>query len=265
MSLGVRLPHLERGLAAALSGVADVVAWARGAAPRDPGSLLSLRLLSPPTTRARYGGVVRARSTGGTVTVTGASEGERNVVTIDGYRYVRDVPGSSSITEERDALLAAIAAGEAGRLTVAANGSDGIDLTPVDVTALWELELLGELTGDVDHLGACRVDTRQQSAVLELQAFVRHVPTDGVYLADSASAVLAAAQARLSSEQRYHELAEWGVGVGEWLSDPTDISAIAGGRWETRAQALVGLNLRSTYVESVDYFEGVTVLVSEAS
>lgn len=252
MSQGVRLPHLERGLTQALAPVADVVCWARGEQPRDAGeSLLSMRLMAPPSVLARHGGRVRARAQSATVTVTGATEGGRNVLQLDGYRHVRDVPAASTVTAERDALKAQLDDIEAGRVTTAAVSTDQITITPVDITALWDLQVSGELTGEVTHGGALRVDKRQEQALVEIQTFAR-----GKHLAQSAHAILTQALNRLVDHDPMVALAEWGVAVLGW-SPPVDISAIAGAGWETRASSVLTVNMRARYVAKVKRLETV--------
>lgn len=258
MTQGVRLPFLERGLRSCLVGVADVVSWARGHNARGAGSLLSMRLMGPPRSLARHGGKSRARSSSATITIDDAPEGTRTVIQLDAYRYVRDVPASSSVTAERDALLALLVAGESDRMTVAASGSDAITLTPLTISSLWELKVSAELSATVAHSGAVRLDQRQEEAALAIETFAR-----GPHLADSAHAVLSDALNRTVEHDRMLELAELGIAVTGW-TPPVDISAVAGGTWETRASALVSLNLRSTYITSVDRLES-TELANEVA
>lgn len=244
---GARLPHLERGLFQALSGVAETVAWARGENPRDGDTLLSMRLMSPPSPMPIVGGEVRAKATGATITVVDATEGVLSVVRLDGYRHVYEVPALATVTTVRDAHLAQLEGDlEATRITAVASGADAIDITPLAITSLWDLATSANIETVITHEGVVRVESdRQETAVVELQAFSR-----GPHLHEGASAIITQAMARL--KERVAELAEWGIGVVGW-QPVADISAIAGAGWETRASTLLTLNVHASYVSAAKH------------
>lgn len=254
---GVRLDRLERGLFEALGSVADEFAHAHGGQPRGAGSLLECRVLGGPSKRQAsevHGGTIRARAMSGTVTITDAVEAERYVVRLDGFRHVVDVPALATVTTVRDLILASMVEREAGRVTAEASGADAIDLTPAGVGALWDLSVLGDIETELVYQESewCRVAEVNERVTIELQAYSHTASLEG-----GASTVLNAARARLADRAVLAGLNEYGVSVAT-QGRVVPLTAIAGGRWESRASLDVELTVRAAYIwPATPYRKGV--------
>jgi hypothetical protein len=252
----VRLDRLQQGLFDALAGVTDVVTWVRGEQPRDPGGLLSLSLTAGPIPglRQRARGRLLLPADSITVRVTAATNGNRVVVRLNGFDYRHDVGAGESVTDVRNALLAAILLGEAGAVTPATNGADGVDLVADFLGGLRSLTLHGDLSSEAAVFS--------DDGVLETIGTVTHTVTlqafsQQRYPRNGAHAIIDAALDRLQRRSVVDELCRYGVALWD-TGAAIDLSAIAGGHWESRVAVDVTVATRTVSVEPVDQIETLT-------
>lgn len=264
--MATRLDRLQRGLFESLTGIAPHIVWTQGQVPRqlvdsgDSGELLSLRLASGPVPvhRAHSHGFTLTPASSIIVTVTGATVGTRNVVRLNDFAYYRDTVAGDTVATVRNVLLAAIQEGESGAVTATASGAAGILLAGDFLGGLRSLELVGQLTssGAVISGDSVIVSERTMSHLVTLQAFSRgREPRTG------AVALLDLALDELRAPDVSEELSRYGLGVWDYGA-PVDLSAIAGGNWESRASADLTISARSVAVRSVHEIDSVGITVS---
>lgn len=261
----VRLDRLQRGLMATFAGLADVVSWEYTKAERGAGSLLTLGLDTDPEphlqSHAAATAVLPADSA--IVEVTAATEGARPVVRLNGFDYYLDVPASSSVTTVRDALLADIAAGEAGAVTPTATGADRITLTGDFLGGLRSLACSGPVQYVAESAvysgAAVLIRTGTRVCEIAVEVFSRgRSPRTG------AATIMQGVLDRLQSGARMSELGRYGV--KRWgIGTPIKLDAIAGSDWETRRRLPFTAAVQSVHVEPVDHVESATLTIAEAS
>lgn len=252
----IRLDRMQRGLYEALDGVAGTVSWAMGEAPRGEGTLLSLRLTGGPTPGLRKHGreVLLDAATLVDVQVTSAVAGDRAVVELNDFPYIVDVGGGDTVTDVRDAFVALVTELDGDTIAATAASTDRVQLTPNSAGAIRSVTLSGPLglAAPVTHGDAVAVTEGTSTAVIELQAFsLDRTPRGG------AVSILAEAMARLQRPDVLELLQRWGVAIYD-LGDVTDLSAIAGSHWESRALAGITIAMRSTAVAPVGFIENVS-------
>lgn len=263
----IRLDRVQRGLYAAVGGVASLTMWAHGEVPIEQasaGTMAVLEMTAGPTPvrqqMARGRLLVPASSV--IVRVLSATVGKRLIVRLNGYDYRHDVVADETVGDIRDALMDAIEADEPG-VTVSVAGSPGASFT---ITAnslgdLWELELVGG-ESDIDNDApvfsgnGVLLSESDESLLVGVQTYSKTRSVHG-------GAVSLAQQIRdkLQSEDVIEGLTREGVAV--WgVGGITDISAIAGARWESRATFDVTLAARSVFRRPCGQIETVAFTVS---
>lgn len=250
--MSVRLGRMQRALFEALDGVADVVAWGRGTPPRGAGSHLSMalgRCVSRPVAKAELFPISTVQ-----LRVTGAPALGLARARLNGLDVRRDIGAAETIEEVRDAFLVAMGAAEdAGRVTVAAVGTDRIDVSSAVLGGLWALSAGGALE-EVDAsrelaASAVKIQISREVHEVTLAAFSRDTAPRS-----SAHAIMTLARARLESPAR--KLAMAALGTQGWAKgDAIDLSAIAGANWESRAELPIECAYRSVHVEPLDVIE----------
>lgn len=259
-----RVDRLQRGLFEALSGVTDVVAWNRNDSPKVTGSLLSMAIVGGPTPRRRQHarGTLLLPADSLIVRVTAAIENQRIIIELNGFAFRHDVVGGDTIDSIRDALIVDIAEGEPG-LDVDPDETDGIAIASSTLGGIRSLRLWGAVEVAEDELSL------SASAVLErcgTVAFAIGLQAYGSKGNDArgeghASNVIGRALERLQDPNVTDELTRWGVAIGS-KGPISDISAVAGGRWESRATAPLECTLREVSVSPVESIESVGATIA---
>jgi hypothetical protein len=214
-----------------------------------------------PVHRQNAHGTLLAPADSVIVRVTGTTAATRNILRLNAYDYYRDTLGGDTLTTIRDALLSDVQDGEAGSVTATADGADGILLTADFLGGLRELGLRGELTSSAAVFSgdAVLVTESTVSMLVTLDAYSknREPRNDAVTVIDDA-------MDRLRAHDIVEQLGRYGLGLWN-LIGATDLSAIAGGHWESRAAATVTVAARTVFVRPVDQIDSVTAALNVAS
>jgi len=251
----VRLDRMQRGLVEALSGVASTVSWAMGEAPRDTADLLSLRLRAGPSPLHRQHAHERLVDAAELVDVqvTGAVLNDRAVLELNDFPYIVDVVDAGATpTDIRDAFVTTVTEQDGETITVTAVDTDRLQLTPITGGAIRSVKLSGPLSTTTVTLGEPVAITEGTSTmVVEVSAYsLDRTPRGGAH------SILGEVLARLTRPDVVEKLGRWGVSIYD-RGVVTDLSAIAGGHWESRALLELTIAMRSTVVSSVPFIESV--------
>jgi len=261
--MSVRLDRLQTALFQALGSVAPDVLWTYGQPPREQISsdLLTLSLTTGPSLNLRRSrrGYVLQPATSVVVRVTAATVGVRNVLRLNGFDYYRDTIGGDTLTTIRDAMLLDVAAGEPV-VTAAADGADGILLTAPTLGDIRTLQLLGDLGNDAPVFPAAPADsvlvTEGHSLhLVTVQGFSKQrEPFNGAWSLCDAALDILQSDAGVELLNRYD--------LGLLNKGPVvNLSAIAGGNWETRAAFDLTIAMPSVSVEQIQTIETVNYTV----
>jgi len=258
----MRVDRLQQGLFLALAGLGATVLWTHGQVPRSElaGDVLSLSVTAGPAPWLRghaHGGRVMARVDSLRLTVTAATEGQRTIARLNEFDYRVDVGADDTVETVRDQLLEQIQDGEAGNITATAQSTDAIDLTADWAGAIWQLAITAELAAsDVVEADAyVEVSSSTETSMVTLQAYSRgREPRDG------AVSLLDRARSKLRRRDVQAILERYGLGLWR-VGTPVDLSAIAGGDWETRSAVDLTVAAQSVLVEPVDVIEHVSMTI----
>jgi hypothetical protein len=175
-------------------------------------------------------------------------EGDAAIVEVNKIRFRYDVGAGDTPEIVRDALLSALA-GEPGIVAVPL-GSDSMTLVPMSLGGLWHVSGAGVASADVADSGEILSLTAGLYMMrIELQAFGRP-PMDAQSLA-------AGAQHALLTDAVSEHLREYGIGLGARNAAITDLSAIAGGYWESRAAFVFEAIMLGATARPIDPIENV--------
>lgn len=253
----VYFQRLEQGLFETLSGSAAVVAWDKGEQPRADDELLSMSIRggrSREVGRHAFKPVVSTELEVGAVTA-----GELAMVVLNQFAVRHSVQAGETPEDVRDVLLAGLSAVDPTLVTPTPSGTSRVLLTAETLGGLWSLATFGPVSEDEDEQirsnDAVQLVKTREDFTLQLEAFSS---SDG----RGAHGILAEARKRLRSEAGSQTLHNWGVTMWQ-VGDVVDISAVAGARWESRAQLNIDCRMRAVSVEAVDPIEsaGVTLTV----
>lgn len=265
--MSVRLDRLQRALVSALGDAAETVLWIHGEMPHEnisTGTVIALSLTAGPTPvfRSHVRGRLITPADSVVVRILDATEGVRLLIRVNEFAYYHDVTALDTVTSIRDALLADISADEPD-ITVTTDGVDGISLAADHLGALRTVELVG---------GDSQIDNDPPvfsgDAVLVTEASQTHLVNVQCYskqreLRFGATAVAQTAHDLLQAEDILEQIDREGFAI--WaLEGITDISAISGARWETRATFDVTLASKSFFVRPVPQIETLNVVLNAA-
>lgn len=224
-------------------------------------AFVGLRLISGPSVSERS--AVRGRLVVPAqqilLTVDAATADTRNSVYLNGYQYFYDVQAGDTVTDIRDALLAQINDGEAynSTATASASGADSILLGASFQGGIYSLQYQGEMsTSGLIEDEPVLVTEGSSLMTIEVQTFSkdRELRNGAMTLA---SQCLAALQSPAYAEYLTRE----GIGI-QTKSPLTDLTALAGGRWETRMTFDFTLSTPSTFVSPVETIDQVLASAS---
>jgi hypothetical protein len=185
--------------------------------------------------------------------VTAATTGQLVAAYVNQIPFRHQVEAGDTVDTIRDSLVEAIAADEGGEFTAVAGGGAGAwTLTPTSFGSIWSARKLGSMTGTVtleDGLASVTQGTAQFTATFE--AFSKNRTPRGGAMNLALKAMTALQMPSYSLTFR-----DYGVGIG-LIGEPVDLSAIAGGNWETRVAFDVTCNLLFSVSSEVDSIETV--------
>lgn len=188
-------------------------------------------------------------------TVTAATEGQLIGVYVNDIPIRHEVTDTDTITSVRNTLVAAVAEVAPSEFTATAGGGAGEwTLTPAYFGGVWAASKFGSMDSDVtleDELALVTAGTQRYS--IQVEAFSKGTdPSTGAW------AMVNQLMAALQLPDNAVTLKDYGVGIGQ-IGQGVDLSAIAGGSWETRVAFDVDVNLRSVVVSPVGQITSASI------
>lgn len=266
MALGtvLRLDRFQQAIFDALSdslGSGIDVGWAYGQAAFEQrgADLVNLKMSGGPSqwTRKRKRGRPILPFDDVTLKVTAAVPDTRNTIRVNDFAFFKDVVSVDSPETVRDALVVLLNADPTNDPWVAtpAAAVDELVITPNSFGDIFSLELVGDLAAVSQTLsGNAGLLTRGTRVFdIEIECFSKgREPRNGAW--NIMSKVLATFEAEEYIEtMRAFGVSVWDKGVA------TDISAIAGANWESRATIDVQMTMQSVFVRPVEAIETVGI------
>ena len=253
----VRLDRLERGLFLALGAALAPaqVGWAYGQGAFDsmPGDLVNLTLAS----MAKSGGAGERLFLPFdelTLSVDGAPEGERQIISINGIRFVHDVLGGDTTETVAQALVLELGGDPEDPWTATLGpGASEITVSPSTFGGVWDLSIRGSMSvsGKTSSGAAALLTDGMLTCSITIQTFSKSRS-----LQTGAWGMAARVLAAMSDDDTLQALSDHGVGVSA-VGAPVDISALSGANWETRCTLDVDLTVCSAFTRPIDTIEEV--------
>lgn len=261
LPLPLRLDRIQRAMYEPLTdALAPIrVAWGYNeqsweTVPQE--GLLSLTMVGGPQPWLRSGkrGTLLNAADSIDLAVTSVSPSERYVVRLNDFSYFTDVQPGDTIDTIRDRLVDLVNADELETATASPAGLGVLRLTADGLGGLRSLTLSGPLSADAPVLNgeSVLVTEGTQAMLVNMQAFSKgREPRNGAW------AIIQRALAVMQSEDYVGQMTALGVGV--WSKGVvSDLSAVAGGHWETRASCDVNISARAVWVRPVARIETVS-------
>jgi hypothetical protein len=264
LPLPIRLDRLQEALQIILTDALDTagggpeVLWGYSEAVwegvPDSGLVLLTMVGGPqPFIRSGARGTILNAATSIVVTVDSVEVGKRYIIRLNGFDYRTDAVAGDTVTTIRDRLRAAIEADDLETATATDAGADSITLTADFLGGLRSLQLVGALSssGLVLDGESVLVTEGAQVMLTSIQAFSKgREPRNGAW------ATISRVMAVFQSEDYVETLRRFGVGV--WTKGAaTDLSAIAGGHWESRVSYDLTLAAKAIWVRPVARIENL--------
>jgi hypothetical protein len=189
------------------------------------------------------------------LTVSGVVVGARYAVILNDFSYATDAEGGDTVTTIRDRLLALISDDLIEPVTPSTLGGDGLRLTADFNGSMRALDLKGPLTAAAPVVSDQSVGVVSGTNVLlvNVQAYSKNQePFNG---APMLTQILYSA---LQTESYVNALYANGVAVQN-KGTSTDLSAVIGGRWETRSSFDLTLTMQAAWVEDVERIESLSL------
>jgi hypothetical protein len=268
LPLPIRLDRLQLGLYSTLTAaLAPVrVSWAYGEQSfetvPDEG-LVSLNVISgpTPTSRQHKRGTILNPIADVDLTVASLEIGAKYIVRINEFDYSTEAGALDTVTTIRDRLTSEIDADTLEDVTTSDVGIDAFTLTAGSSGAIRSIQLFGPLTA-----GAPTIDPQSvliteggQEMLINLEAFSKgREPRTGALTLTSIS------MAVLQSEDYVETLRSYGIAIRS--KGPTsNLSALAGGHWESRASFDFVAAMSATWVRPIDRIETVHATIQTGS
>lgn len=260
LPLPIRLDRLQKVLFDVLTdALAPIqVAWAYSEESwetvPDEG-LVSLTMIGGPQPFIRSGkrGTILNAVSTITITVDSVEVGKRYLIRLNGFDYFTDAVGGDTLTTIRDRLRDAINGDPLETATASDSGADAVTLTADSLGGMRSLSLSGALSAGAPVLDGDSVLVTEgaQNMLINVQAFSKQrEPRLGAW------AIIQRCLAVVQSEDYVETLRRFGVGV--WTKGVvTDLSAIAGAHWESRASFDLSVAAKAVWVRPVDRIESV--------
>jgi hypothetical protein len=183
-----------------------------------------------------------------TLTVTAATVGARCFVRINGVSYWEDVVAGDTTMTVRNRLLATFqgVGGVGDDVDAVASGGSAIVLTPGSPGAIWDLKVLGPISGAVGDLVPYKVTESQRRVTVTIQVFSRATVIYQGALFHMSNIVAALERPDVAQSFADRGIAIWGRGP------VVPVTALVGTTtWESRAAIDVDFALRSVIVQPV--------------
>jgi hypothetical protein len=264
LPLPLRLDRIQRALFETLGdALAPVmVAWAYSEetfeSVPDEG-LVSLTMIGGPQPFLRSGkrGSLLNAVESITITVDSVTTG-RYVIRLNGFSYFTDGLVGDTLTTIRDRLVSEINGDDLETATASVSGVDGLTLTADSLGGLRSLSLSGPLSAGPPTLDGRSVLVTEgaQNMLVNVQAYSKgREPRNGAW------ALIQRALAVVQSEDYIETMRRYGVGV--WTKGVvSNLSAIAGAHWESRASFDLSIAARAVWVREADRIESVNATLT---
>ena len=240
----IRLDRFETAMVSVLGGASGIqIAFALGQGVYTstfPGSFANVTVDGPimiATTGARGFKIQPCASVA--FVVTSATLGQLIGCYANDVPFRVQVSALDTVTTIRDALVAAVTANSGGEYTATAGVAAGAwTLAPTSFGSVWSARSFGSMSATVtleDELALVTQGCAQFTATIETFSKFR-TPRAG------AMALAVKLVTALQLPDYAAILRDYGVGIGT-IGSPVNLSAIAGGAWETRTAFDVAVNL----------------------
>jgi hypothetical protein len=192
-----------------------------------------------------------------TITVDSVTTG-RYVIRLNGFSYFTDGLVGDTLTTIRDRLVSEINGDDLETATASVSGVDGLTLTADSLGGLRSLSLSGPLSAGPPTLDGRSVLVTEgaQNMLVNVQAYSKgREPRNGAW------ALIQRALAVVQSEDYIETMRRYGVGV--WTKGVvSNLSAIAGAHWESRASFDLSIAARAVWVREADRIESVNATLT---
>lgn len=239
----IRLNRFQKGLVSVIVDATGLqVGWAYGEGVYTdtfPGSFVNLTIDSGPSLPIYHArGTSIQPVTSIAFTVTAAVVGQLVAIYVNEIPYRVQVGALDTVDTIRAALVAAITVDDSGQYTATSGVGGAWTLAPDSFGAIWSVRTLGSMSAVVtssDDLALVTQGSAEVTVSIEVFSKAR-TPRAGAWaLANKIAVALQLPEYALTFR-------DWGFGVGAF-TDLLDLSAIAGGKWESRVAFSVDFNL----------------------
>lgn len=252
----IRIDRLQAAMVAVIQDATGAqAAWSYGQGVYDatfPAQFVNLTAVGPfyPNQQAARSFTIQPCESVA-FTVDAAVTGQLIGCYVNGTPFRVQVTGADSIAGIRNNLVGQISADTGGAFTATAGVAAGAwTLAPTSFGSIYSVNSFGSMTGVVTlEDGLASVTQGTARFVVTIEAFAKSpagpVPGTVVMGTPRQSALMLAAKisAALQLPDNALLFRDYGVGIGA-IGVTTDLSAIAGGNWETRAVFDVDVNMR---------------------
>jgi hypothetical protein len=240
----IRLDRFQQGLVAFITDATGLQnGWAYGEGVYSDtfaGSYVNLTVDSGPTLAIPHArGTSIQPVTSIVFTVTAAVVGSLVAIYVNEIPYRVQVGALDTVDTLRTALVAAITADASGQYTATGGvGAGEWTLAPVSFGAIWSVRTVGSMSAVVTSSDELALVTQGSAEVtVSIEVFSKgRTPRTGAWALASKIAVA------FQLPDYALVFRDWGFGVGA-VGDLLDLSAIAGGKWESRVAFSVDFNL----------------------
>lgn len=182
----------------------------------------------------------------------------RYIIRLNGFSYFTDFQAGDTPSTIRDRLVAAIEADDLETATATATGPGDLDLIPDTLGGIWSLQVSPNLSAHDLITGPDSVLLTEGShtMLVQIQSFSKgREPRNGAW------AIQNRALAALQSPDYASTLQDEG-GIGLWGKGVLiDLSAIAGGEWESRVSSDLTMAAKAVWVRPVDRVDSTEISV----
>jgi len=257
----VRLDKLQSSMFEVLKDIVDTdnggpsVLWAYGESPWDAmvsdAGLVSLQLVGGPTPINRsiaHGTAVQSLESA-EMRITSADPDVRTGLVIMGETYFTDSIIGDTALDIANRIVAKITEDDYAEVSAIAIAPDMISIIPIGI-GIYAMGSFGNIEADSFVEGPSMLVTEVNRAVaISIECFGK-----GRELRDGAVAMMAGVMGGLQAPLYVSQLTNAGVGILE-LGQPVDISALAGGHWETRQSMTMRASMMSRVALPTDTIE----------
>lgn len=236
------------------------VLWAPAERPRESSTdLVVVRVISGPTTESPSLTFDEV-PTNVRVTVNSAEDGQSYALYATGAVWRIEADSDDEPTDIRDAFIVALDEEQPGlRATISPEGANSLRIAGVALGDLWGFGASGDITVENVAVTDAMVQTAHAVFRLEVQAFGG---PNGRYPRAGAANLIGEIIGGLYHPDIREMLDEYGVTIWGSPSSPTDLTAIAGAKFESRSAFQLTVATRSYSARPVETIADLALTVS---